>query len=335
MVTFLNGGNRLLGESASNAIILLKSAFSTEGWQISNEGTDSFTANNGIMHFDFSIKQNIERVLPDSGASFTRAFKDQEEPKYDLTGSDWLNIVGHDGQNNYSKPYYNLSILDEQSRLFAAIGPISFAICIGNLASEFAWDCVYGGMLDDAQDADAWGVGYADCRLRLHQIYRAKYDNSYWHMQGSVFSTISANESNNSAINNATDVFSSGNNAYNAPIAGLLDYFSTFSEQFLNSGSIGILDSSQDIGNIRYGCVYGAIHDCAILMPAFYLEGTAFANYGSAGTSGNSPLLYYRGTLPFLYSGGLSLLAGLIVERQNGQKFISTGNYFKLCMLCQ
>ena len=332
MVTFINGNAQTLGANAQDCIVLLQSAFSQEGWQISNNTSVSFTISNGPMYYDFAITQSPSHFNIDTTASYTKAYSQQEINKFTQTIPDWLNIIGHDNIGNYSFNRYNLGIDGSQSRLFAAISSNNFAICIGSLAKPAIWDAIYGGMLDDAQDADAWGIGYADCRLRVHQIYKARATNELWHMIGSDFHTISSSQANNAKTNLQYDRLSQGNRTYNAPNAGLLDYFTTFTESF---GNTAILDLNYLTANLRYTCVYGArnvIDDCAILMPAFYLEGTGFNTYGSATLTDESPLLYYRGTLPFIYSGGLSLLQGVVLERANAQKFISTGQYFKLCM---
>lgn len=332
MVTFINGGNTLAGELAINSLAILQSAFITEGWAISNIASNSFTINKNNMYYDFSLIESPNLFAIDTLASYTKAYS-QEESKITVIFDNWLNIQGHDNNGNYSFDTYNLAI-DSDSRLFAAISETNFAVCIGSLSLSFAWDCIYGGMLDDAQDSDAWGIGFADCRLRCHQIYKAIATGEFWHMQGSVFNTISSFASNNIKSQISFDRLSQNNKVYNAPVAGLQDYFTTFCTTFANGA---ILDFNQVSANLRYNSAYGSLNkldDCAILMPAFYLEGTVFGAYGSTNLSNESPTLYYRGTLPFIYSGGLSLLQGFILAKDNS-RYISTGKYFKLCMQCQ
>jgi len=335
MVTFINGGTQLTGALANDAISLMSISLANEGWTIASLTSTSFTASNGIMHFDFEYQSSgLVSYAIDATAPTTKLY--EQDLAKASTFTNWLNITAHDGLGNFSNLYYNLAIDTELSRLYAAISPNNFAICIGSLGDRYAWDGLYCGMLDEAYDADSWGIGFTDCRLRLHQIYKSAHDNALWDMVGSRFDTISSSASSNLGSNLSADRLSFGNRTYNAPIHGLLDYFTTFSEQYANNIVTGILETSTyEPENLRANCIYGsinAIDDCAVVMPAFYLEGRAnTSSYGSSTTLALAPQLYYRGNLPFTYSGGLSYPNGLILQKDDTY-YISTGLYCKLIM---
>jgi hypothetical protein len=260
-----------------------------------------------------------------------------EDSVYRAEGTQVLSIRASDGANQ-SRDIYHLSIPDEYfARLWAVIDSERFCLTIGNLGLFISWNSVYGGMLMDAYDNESWGIGYGDFRLRLHEIYRAAHDNALWDVVGRRFRTLSITDSVNlTNLTTADNIYD--NQFHQCPNHGLTDYFTTYLENAASTGSEAtvIPESLSAPGQgIRSFYPQGAnnpLTNCAILMPAFYLEGRAnSSNYGSANATALGPQLYYRGNLPYLWCGGAYLPAGTLFEYEN-QVFIKAGWTGKLMM---
>jgi hypothetical protein len=344
MVTFINGGITLSGETTENILVKIQNALTGENWILFSITSTSFNASpvsNLAIIFTFSIQTtgqvnyDYSLVGPNTGELF---LQEVSRESY-FNQANWLNIRANDGLSNFSREIYNLLFL-ETSKFWMAVDEERFSLTIGEPNLPFLWDCVYGGYLQervDSSDNNDWGIGFADCRSRSHEIYRAKHDNSLWSVIGSRFYTISSVSATNLTLLNRLDDFNSLS-TYCPPIHGLLDYFTTFSctvDGFVESGSISTISNAENLwANSFYGRPNEGFYDCSVLMPAFYLEGRANASsYGSASATSVSPQLYYRGNLPYIFSGGLSLPSGFIlVDEKTDFSYISTGNYLKLIM---
>lgn len=344
MPTFINGGINLTGETVDNLLVKIQNAFLAEGWILSSITSTSFNANpatNLAIRFVFSIQTSSPENYDYSLVGLTTSpLYQQEYSRESYFGqASWLNIRANDGLINFSRQIYNLLFIST-SRLWMAVDTERFSLTIGEPTLPFLWDCVYGGYFQDRvdiSDNNAWGIGFADCRSRCHEVYRARHDNALWSVIGQRFFTISSISATNLTLPNQLDDFRNVSN-YSPATHGLFDYFTTYSftaDSATTSGSIAVITNPENVwANSFYGRPNEGFYDCSVLMPAFYLEGrTNPSNYGSASATSVSPQLYYRGNLPYIYSGGLSLSSGVIlIDEKTGYSYISTGNYLKLVM---
>lgn len=345
MTTFLSG------ETTDGLIAKLAGAFASEGWAILAQTSTSLTIS-GSASKSFIFTVQSPPVVPTNYSIInvptqaTAWYAEEAGRLAGFIGGQWLNILATDGSAN-SRNFYNLLISKQGlSRFWLACDGESFALTIGDISRNGeAWGCVYGGQLHDLlvpSDSTAWGIGFADCRLRLHEIYKAAHDASTWDFIGKRFPTISLTDATNIASPLVADNL--GLPGHKAPMHGLLDFFTTYSEvtTTLNntSGQQTLLPGGNltpQSDNLMAMAIYGRanlVTNCAIMMPAFYLEGRANINsYGSPTNTSLAPQLYYRGNLPFVFSGGLAFPPGYIFsDSATGRKFIATGGICKLAM---
>ena len=294
-------------------------------WTIGNITDSSFDATNsqGATYLFKDLAQPI-RVweLPEKGMI---GFYEQTAKHNEFCRSNnCINVkIGN------CRDAYNLPFSISQSRLFINADSNSFAITIGNIEDD-EWNCIYGGAYHNPLDSSVSIIGMADCRLNMHEVSYAAHDNKPWDCVASRFDVSRGSIGYSATRQYESDNFLSAD--YVAPIHGLCDYFTTYSFSPQTTSSLAKNNIyKQDKYNMWYKFPYVGITDCAYMLPAFYLEGRA--NENDYAVSGNlSPQLYYRGDLPFLYTGGNSYPAGIIFEDQQGIRYLSTGNIGRLSM---